>query len=425
MTTQQGLRMEDSRSPLAVDGPAEALGVRALPAPLVGPSAIAIVGMALLGYTVLNTQGLRHGVLLGIGVALGIALYHARFGFTSAFRRLVAVGNGEALRAHTLMLAAACILFAPILAGATGLFGTRPEPSVAPIGVGMLFGAFLFGIGMQLGGACASGTLYTVGSGHTVVVLTLSGFVIGSTLGAWHWAFWAENLALLPPVSFADSRLGIGGALAVQLTALALIAGATIVIGKRKNPPPAERPPAAAGFARVVRGSWPLWVGAIVLALLNALTLLIKGSPWGITSAFALWGSRLLAGAGIDVASWTYWSGENAASLEAPLLADTTTVMNLGIILGALLAAAVGGTFVLHRRIPLKTALAALVGGILMGYGARLAFGCNIGAYFGGIASFSLHGWAWGVMAILGTYAGLKARPVFGLLNPKPTDSVC
>ena len=31
-----------------------------------------------------------------------------------------------------------------------------------------------------------------------------------------------------------------------------------------------------------------------------------------------------------------------------------------------------------------------------MGYGARIAFGCNIGAYFGGIASFSLHGWLWG-----------------------------
>jgi hypothetical protein len=46
-----------------------------------------------------------------------------------------------------------------------------------------------------------------------------------------------------------------------------------------------------------------------------------------------------------------------------------------------------------------------------MGYGARIAFGCNIGAYFGGIASFSLHGWLWGVMAIVGTFAGLALRP--------------
>ena len=49
-----------------------------------------------------------------------------------------------------------------------------------------------------------------------------------------------------------------------------------------------------------------------------------------------------------------------------------------------------------------------------MGYGARLAGGCNIGAYFSGIASFSLHGWLWGVLAIAGTYAGLRLRPLFG-----------
>ena len=66
-----------------------------------------------------------------------------------------------------------------------------------------------------------------------------------------------------------------------------------------------------------------------------------------------------------------------------------------------------------------------MLGGILMGYGARIAFGCNIGAYFGGIASFSLHGWLWGAMAIGGTFAGLALRPLFGLTNPKPTDGVC
>ena len=31
--------------------------------------------------------------------------------------------------------------------------------------------------------------------------------------------------------------------------------------------------------------------------------------------------------------------------------------------------------------------MAAVLGGLFMGYGARLAFGCNIGALFGGIAS--------------------------------------
>ena len=50
-----------------------------------------------------------------------------------------------------------------------------------------------------------------------------------------------------------------------------------------------------------------------------------------------------------------------------------------------------------------------------MGYGARIAFGCNIGAFFSGIASTSLHGWLWIAAALPGSWAGLKLRPLFGL----------
>jgi uncharacterized membrane protein YedE/YeeE len=100
-------------------------------------------------------------------------------------------------------------------------------------------------------------------------------------------------------------------------------------------------------------------------------------------------------------------------------------VLDFGIMVGALIASAVGGAFVLHRRIPWKLALGSVLGGIAMGYGARLAGGCNIGAYFSGIASFSLHGWIWAVLALGGTWVGLRLRPLFGLTNPAPADSIC
>jgi uncharacterized protein len=90
-----------------------------------------------------------------------------------------------------------------------------------------------------------------------------------------------------------------------------------------------------------------------------------------------------------------------------------------------LIAAGVAGTFTVHRRTPRNVVAAHTTGGILMGYGAAIAFGCNIGAYFSGIASFSLHGWLWGIMALAGTWIGLRLRGLFGLTNPKPTDSVC
>jgi uncharacterized membrane protein YedE/YeeE len=59
--------------------------------------------------------------------------------------------------------------------------------------------------------------------------------------------------------------------------------------------------------------------------------------------------------------------------------------------------------------------LASILGGLLMGYGARLAFGCNIGAFFSGVASASLHGWVWFAMAMIGTALGTWLRPLFGL----------
>lgn len=364
-------------------------------------------------------------VLYVVGLAFGVALFHARFGFTSAWRQLVAVGQGRALRAHMLMLAVACVLFAPLLATGFGV-GLTPSPNVFPLGVSVVVGSFLFGVGMQIGGSCASGTLYNVGGGQTAIVFTLVGFIVGSVLGAWHFAFWTTEMPSGPAISLAHTPLGFGGALAVSLAVMALIAGATVAVARRRRPPEVARPPVAGGLARAIRGAWPLWVGAIALGLLNAVTLIFKGSPWGITSGFALWGSKIAQGLGINVASWPYWSDPGSAeTLASPVLDHATSVMDFGIILGAMVAAGAAGSFVLHRRVPPKVIVGAIIGGVLMGYGARIAYGCNIGAYFSGIASFSLHGWLWMVVAIAGTYAGLKARPLFGQRVPKPTDSSC
>ena len=75
-----------------------------------------------------------------------------------------------------------------------------------------------------------------------------------------------------------------------------------------------------------------------------------------------------------------------------------------------------------------RSLAAAVIGGLLLGYGARIAYGCNIGAYFSGIASGSLHGWLWLVAAFAGNIAGTSLRPMFDLnvektQTPADTDS--
>ena len=382
------------------------------------------IGASLVALTLL-TQGWAPTVLVLLGVGLGFSLFHARFGFTSAWRQLVAVGQGRALRAHTLLLGATAVLFAPFLASGVSPTGAQVGGNVAPVGIALLLGATLFGLGMQIAGSCASGTLYAVGSGHSAILLTLGGFVVGATVGAAHMGWW-EATPSMGPVSLSDLFGGTVGGLAVTLVVLGLIAIATVLVGRRRNPPPVEPVATTTGVARVVRGAWPLWVGALALAVLNLGVLLVSGAPWGVTTAFALWGSKAAGALGLaDPGAWGFWSGPRADVLSGSVLAESTSLTNFGIMVGALIASGLAGAFTLHRRIPGRLALGAVIGGLLMGYGARLAYGCNIGAYLGGIASMSLHGWVWGIMALLGTWIGLRARPVFGLSRPRPTDGVC
>ncbi|MDL4770976.1 MULTISPECIES: YeeE/YedE family protein [Thermomonosporaceae] len=388
------------------------------------PLLIASLGsLALTGY-VWAEHGAKQGVLLLLGLGLGIALFHSRFGFTSAWRQLVAVGNGTGLRAHALLLGTTATLFALIIGTGTGLFGTAPQPSGGDLGVALLAGAFLFGIGMQLGGACASGTLFAVGSGQSTILLTLGGFIAGSILYSWQFDL-VDDLPSVPGVLLSD-HLGWFGSWAVTLAALAGIVALTRAVQARRTPPPVGAVPTARGPVRAVRGSWPLLAGALVLAVLGGAVLLVSGGAWGITSAFALWGAKFLQFIGLHPETWSYWEQpKQAQMLAGPVLADKTSLTDIGIMLGAAVASAAGGAWTLHRGMPWRTAVAAVLGGIIMGVGARLAGGCNIGAYLAGIASGSLHGWLWGAVALAGTWVGLRARTLFGLANPAPKDSVC
>jgi uncharacterized membrane protein YedE/YeeE len=388
------------------------------------PLLVAALGSAALTAFVWWRHGAKPGVLLLLGLALGIALFHSRFGFTSAWRQFVAVGNGTGLRAHALLLGTTATLFALIIGTGTGLFGTHPQPSGGDLGVALLLGAFLFGIGMQLGGACASGTLFAVGSGQSTIVLTLAGFVVGSVLYTWQYDLLA-HLPAVPGIVMAD-HIGWFGSWAVTIAALLGMVALTRLVQSRRTPPPIGAPPSAQGAFRIVRGSWPLFTGAVVLAVLGGAVLLVSGGAWGITSAFALWGAKGLQAIGLHPQTWSYWrQPKQAQMLAGPVLTDKTSLTDIGIMLGAAVAAATGGAWTLHRGLPWRTAIAAVLGGVLMGVGARLAGGCNIGAYLAGIASGSLHGWVWGAAALVGTWVGLRARTLFGLANPTPQDSVC
>ncbi|WP_026118086.1 YeeE/YedE family protein [Nocardiopsis salina] len=388
------------------------------------PLGVALLGALGLSAFVWSEHGALPAVLLLLGIGLGFTLFHSRFGFTSAWRQFIAVGNGKGLRAHAVLLGTTATLFALVIGTGTGLFGNEPDPMSGTIGIALFAGAFLFGIGMQLGGACASGTLFTVGAGQSAIVITLIGFIAGSVIYSAAWPL-VNDLPEVPAVMLSD-HVGWFGSWGITIAVLVAIVLITRMVQNRGVPPPTGAPPSARGVARVLRGSWPMIAGAVVLAVLGAAVLVTSGTTWGITSAFNLWGAKFLQLIGFQPETWAFWSQpDQAAQLEGPVLQDQNSLTNIGIILGAAVAAGAAGTWKLHTGLSWNVVAAGLVGGVLMGIGARLAGGCNIGAYLAGIGSGSLHGWLWALFALAGTWAGLQARSLFGLGVPKPSDSSC
>ena len=375
----------------------------------------ALVALAGIFY-IAETVSSRQAALWVVGILLGITLYHSSFGFTSSWRVFLSDRQGAGLRAQMLMLAAGVILFFPFLAEGT-LAGQAVNGFVSPPGISVVLGAFIFGIGMQLGGGCASGTLFAVGGGSTRMVVTLFFFIVGSVIGAWAFPWWS-SLPALAPVSLVKTW-GLWPALLSNLAIFALIYWLTLVFEKRRHGQIISHASSTGTRNTLLRGPWPLVWGAIALVVLNFATLALAGRPWGITSAFALWGAKTLAF--FDLAQpdqWAFWAN-NPAPLTQSVAHDITSVMDIGLILGAMGAAAAAGKFAPVWKLPVRSLAAAVIGGLLLGIGSRMAFGCNIGAYFSGILSGSLHAWLWVPAAFAGNAVGVGIRPLFGLANEK------
>lgn len=379
-----------------------------------GPVIVALAALLLGALAIGQVISPRQAALFLIGALLGAALYHASFGFTGGWRRLVVERRGNAMRAQMLMIAVAAIVFIPLLD--IGSFGGRAlVGAMAPVGVSVLVGATIFGLGMQLGGGCGSGTLFTVGGGSARMLVTLIFFIVGAVIGTAHLPWWL-SLPSLPEISLGRS-LGVPAAIAVTLAGLGAVALLSAWVERRAHGSLEKAKPAPrTGLARLLQGPWPIVGAGLLLATLNIATLLLAGHPWSVTFGFGLWGAKTISALGVPVETWQFWTWPGPArALSNSVLADVTSVMNFGIILGAALAAGLAGKFAPKAVVPFASFLAAAIGGVLMGYGARLSFGCNIGALFSGIASGSVHGWLWFACAFAGSLGGIALRPLFGL----------
>jgi uncharacterized membrane protein YedE/YeeE len=339
--------------------------------------------------------GLRQGFLFVIGIGLGAVLAGVSFGFTTGWRAWIRDRDPTGFLAQLLTIGLAMVVSIPLIATHEELSG-----AIAPLSVSLLIGAFVFGAAMQVADGCGSGTLYKAGLGNGFSLAVLPGFIFGSFLGAAHLDSWLA-LGSLPPVSLPET-LGVLPALALQLAVFGVLA---FVLWHRRGPRTDTR-----WKARTI------YIGAVVMAVFAVLNLLVAGQPWGVVYGLGLWGAKIVSWLGVDLTTNAFWGREaQQVHIHSSLLNDVTSVTNLGLLVGALIAANVRGTACPATRAAPKQWVAAVVAGLLLGYSSRLAFGCNVGAYFSGISTGSVHGWVWFAMAFLGSMFGVRMRERLGL----------
>lgn len=157
---------------------------------------------------------------------------------------------------------------------------------------------------------------------------------------------------------------------------------------------------------------WSPVPAVIAAGVLSAYYFGITGTYWAVTGEFTRWGGHLLQFLGVDVSHWGYYQ---LIGMAGTPLSRIDGVMILGMFAGCLCAALWANNVKLrlpHHRVRLAQ---ALVGGIIAGFGARLAMGCNLASFFTGIPQFSLHAWFFAVATALGSLAGAKVSllPLF------------
>lgn len=154
---------------------------------------------------------------------------------------------------------------------------------------------------------------------------------------------------------------------------------------------------------------WPYWLGGLVLGIINVIYLFVTWKPLGITTVMSVWGAAFWETLGFTPAQWDYFKEINyGGSFWEYTVFSSGTWLNIGIVAGALLGALMASQFRVRSVKSLKYALAALSGGFLMGYGARLAPRCNIGTLMGDIPSLSLQGWVFALFVFVGAIIGAR-----------------
>jgi uncharacterized membrane protein YedE/YeeE len=245
---------------------------------------------------------------------------------------------------------------------------------------------------MVLAGGCVVGTLYRMGAGSLISAVAFIGLIVGSAGYAEIFPFWSafiKRTTFFPGKITLPQMIGAGPTVPVLLIAAA--GGALLLRWQRQGK-----------FRRVtaVAGDLQPWKAALLLALISLVSAVLIGLPLGVTTSFTKlggWVESLVAPGhvaqsaffrtvplhyphpltGVELAGGPAPSFDAVAAIQFPLVA--------GIVFGSAISALLLGEWRVHRNIPGRQLVSALIGGVIMGLASRLAPTCNVWHLMGGL----------------------------------------
>jgi len=312
---------------------------------------------------------------LAVGIPLGYALQSGGFCMNTAFRSILFEKDRSLLRAYVLVLLINIV--AVNILDELALINITRAPFFWPA---LLVGGFVFGLGMVLAGGCTSGTWYRASKGMIGSLMALIGFAAGAT---------ASQAGILNPIQ-AKLRLPVLDVYGVEPTLYNII--------------PISH--------------WAVkWVVVAVVVVLGGIWLLRSpkqkftvGWNWQKTGLII----GVIAAAGWLVSGFTRrdyglsFTQPTVSLVRFLLDADSTginwgTFLVIGVPVGAALGARLSGELTLRLPKP-KRVLQQLAGGLMMGVGAAVAGGCNIGHGLTGVSTLALSSIAATLFTIFGVW---------------------
>lgn len=352
-----------------------------------------------------ETRSADRDVWVGFGFVLGLVGGMARFNMAVQARQLVGRGSGCGVRAQLIMVGVMLVFCGPFLLEGELWSGRRVSAAlVASGGVPLAVGALLFSVGAQLADVCSLSVVTEAASLDLRAMVTLATLVAATR---------PLNVALAPLAGMWSlpqvSLLSLGAPIGILLSVVAVffLGMLTVLLELKRFGRLVDSTHSFGGLRlrvdAIMHGPWSWFVGALLLAGTFLALLVVSGKPYDTVETFEVWGCAVAS------------RFAKTACPKVALLSHPHAVVTLAVITGAGAAACVSGSLLRKSSAmgPLPL-LASVIGGLLMAAGARLA-GSSLGGYIGGLVSFSLHGYAWVVIGLLGTYIGVAIRPLFGL----------